>query len=88
MGVGAEGEQEADSPKSRETDEGLDPKTLRSYPSQRQMLNCLSHPGTPAPLSTFKIFSLTLVLSNYITMCLFFMFLLLGVCDLLAAVNL
>ena len=41
----AEGEGEADSPLSRESDVGLNPR------SQRQMLNRLSYPGAPRVVS-------------------------------------
>ena len=43
----AEQEGEADSPLSRETDMGLDPRILRYNLSRRQTLHPLSHPSTP-----------------------------------------
>ena len=42
--LGAKGEGEAGSPLSREPDAGLGPGTLGRV---RQMLNYLSHPGSP-----------------------------------------
>ena len=43
-----EGEGEADSPLSRELDEGLwDPRSWDHDPSGRQIPNRLSHPGAP-----------------------------------------
>ena len=42
----AEGEREAGSPLSREPDAGLDPRTLGSRPSRRQMPKQLNYPGT------------------------------------------
>ena len=46
-GRGAEGEEQADTPLSRESDTGLDPRILNHDLSRRQTVNRLSHAGAP-----------------------------------------